>query len=107
MRYPTSPFRRVGLVIALSAIPAVAFAQLPITIQHTRPTDERGVNVFEPPKEDTVSFKGARLSWGAAFRQDFQGLDHENTAAARLVNGVDQNKLITMGHGFNNAVANL
>ncbi len=107
MRYPTSPFRRVGLVIALSAIPAVAFAQLPITIQHTRPTDERGVNVFEPPKEDTVSFKGASLSWGAAFRQDFQGLDHENTAAARLVNGVDQNKLITMGHGFNNAVANL
>src|SRR4051812_47044316 len=92
--------------IALVSIPAFASAQLPITIQHARPLDQRGVNQFEPPKEDTVTFKGATLSFGGAFRQDFQGLGHSNTAAARMVSGINQNQLITVGHGFNNAVAN-
>jgi hypothetical protein len=87
-------------------MPAIAFAQLPITVQHIRPTDARGVNVFEPPKEDTTQFKGTTLSFGAAFRQDFQGIGHYNSAAPKMVNGVDQNQLIAIGHGFNNAVAN-
>jgi hypothetical protein len=99
--------RRLGLAIALSALPAAAFAQQPISIQHIRPIDQRGVNVFEPPKEDTVPFKGTTLSFGAAFAQQFQALDHYNNAAPKMVNGVDQNKLIQIGHGFNNAVANL
>jgi hypothetical protein len=107
MRYAHHTFRRLGLAVAFSALPAVGFAQQPITIQHIRPVDQRGVNVFEPPKDDTVQFKGTTLSWGAAFTQQFQGLDHSNKAAPKLVNNVDQNKLITMGHGFNNAVANL
>jgi hypothetical protein len=107
MRHLISSPRRLGLAIALSALPAVAFAQQPISIQHIRPVDQRGVNVFEPPKEDSVPFKGTTISWGAAFTQQFQGLDHSNAAAPKLVNGVDQNKLIQIGHGFNNAVANL
>jgi len=107
MRYTTSSTRRLSLAIALSALPAVAIAQQPISIQHIRPVDQRGVNVFEPPKKDTVEFKGTAISWGAAFTQQFQALDHENTAAPRLVNNVDQNKLIAIGNGFNNAVANL
>jgi hypothetical protein len=107
MRYSRDSYRRLGLAIAFSAIPAVAIAQQPISIQHVRPVDQRGVNVFEPPKKDTVEFKGTSISWGAAFTQQFQALDHSNTAAPKLVNNVDQNKLIQIGHGFNNAVANL
>lgn len=79
----------------------------PITIQHIRPVDKRGLNMFETPKQDTVTYKGFRLDWGAAFTQQVQGLDHSNSAQPRMVNGVDANQLMSIGTGFNNAVANL
>jgi hypothetical protein len=79
----------------------------PIEIQHIRPIDQRGINMFESPKFDAVPFTGFRLSWGGAFTQQFQNLTHENTATPKLVNGVDQNSLIPIGSGFNNANANL
>ena len=80
------------------AIAAVAGAQQPISIQHVRPNDQRGLNVYEPSKHDTVTFQGTRLVLGGAFRQDFQGLQHSNTNTAA--------PLIGLGHGFNNASAN-
>jgi hypothetical protein len=79
----------------------------PLDINHIRPADQRGVNVFEAPKEDQVPFNGFALSFGGAFTQEFQGLDHKNTATAVMVNGVNTTQLMTIGHGFNNAVANL
>jgi hypothetical protein len=79
----------------------------PLDIAHIRPADKRGVNVFEAPKDDSVPFTGFALSFGGAFNQEFQGLDHSNSASPVLVSGVNQNQLITVGHGFNNAVANL
>ncbi|MGH7618438.1 MAG: hypothetical protein ACREPM_14555 [Gemmatimonadaceae bacterium] len=79
----------------------------PQEINHIRPADMRGVNMFEAPKEDEVPFSGFALSFGGAFTQEFQGLQHQNTAAAAITNGVNANQLITVGHGFNNAVANL
>ena len=79
----------------------------PQEISHLRPADQRGVNVFEPAKADSVPFDGFALSFGGAFTQEFQGLQHKNNAAAVLTNGVNQNQLMTIGHGFNNAVANL
>jgi hypothetical protein len=79
----------------------------PMSISHIRPSDQRGVNMFEPPREDLVPFTGFALSFGGAFTQEFQGLAHQNTAAPVLVSGVNANQLITIGHGFNNAVANL
>src|SRR5919202_1255600 len=78
-----------------------------IELQHIRPVDKRGLNVFEAPKDDNVPFTGFRLNIGGAFTQQFQGLDHSNTATPKLVAGVDQNKLVQIGHGPNNAVANL
>jgi hypothetical protein len=78
-----------------------------LDINHIRPADQRGVNMFEPPKEEQVAFDGFALSFGGAFTQEFQGLAHENTANAVMVNGVNSNQLMTIGHGFNNAVANL
>ncbi len=79
----------------------------PTIIQNLRPADQRGINVFETPKSDDVPFTGFKLGFGAAFTQQFQGLTHKNTAAPKLQNNVDQNKLIGIGNGFNNADANL
>jgi len=88
---------RIALVLA--AVASGAGAQQPISIQHIRPMDQRGVNMYEPSKHDTVTFQGTRLVFGGSFRQDFQGLDHSNTNPAT--------PLIGLGHGFNNASANL
>jgi hypothetical protein len=79
----------------------------PVEIQHLRPADQRGLNVFESPKEQGAPFNGFKLTWGGAFSQGFQNLTHENTAAPRIVVGVDQNALIPIGSGFNTATANL
>src|SRR3954470_18185170 len=90
-------FTRLAIVIATIAA-AGAGAQQPISIQHVRPNDQRGLNMFEPSKHDTVTFQGTRVVFGGAFRQDFQGLQHSNANPAT--------PLIGIGHGFNNAVAN-
>ena len=78
-----------------------------LDINHIRPADQRGINIFESPKEEQVRFDGFKLSFGGAFTQEFQGLDHSNTASPVMVSGVNTNQLMTIGHGFNNAVANL
>ena len=78
-----------------------------ITIQHIRPNDKRGINVFEAPKDDPMPFDGFRLDLGAAFTQQFQSLDHSNTATPVMQNNVDKNQLMNIGAGFNNATANL
>ena len=89
-----------------AAAPAISKAP-GIEIQHMRPVDQRGLNVFETPKKDTVTYTGFKLTWGGAFTQQFQGINHENTADPKLVNNVDQNQLLRIGGGFNNAVANV
>jgi hypothetical protein len=85
------------------------FAAPAIVIQNYKPIDKRGINVFETPKDEGVAYEGFKLSWGAAFTQQFQGLEHSNTADPRIVapSTVDQNELMEIGNGFNNASANL
>jgi hypothetical protein len=83
-----------------------------IEIQHMRPLDQRGLNVFESPKEAGAKYEGFKLSWGGAFAQQFQNLTHQNSALAKAgkdANGkdVNLNALIPIGSGFNNADANL
>ena len=95
-------------IAAAAKAKAVSLLYRPIELQHYRAADQRGVNVFETPKYDAgVPFDGVKLLWGGAFTQQFQGLQHTNTAAPNVVGGVNANQLITIGHGFNNAVANL
>ncbi|HKY21448.1 MAG TPA: hypothetical protein VJM31_09535 [Vicinamibacterales bacterium] len=79
----------------------------PITIQHVRPQDQRGINMFETSKEPGVAYKGFRVDFGAAFAAQFQSLRHDNAAAPNVVNGVNANQLIEIGNGFNNSTANL
>jgi len=78
-----------------------------ITISHFKAHDARALNQFEPPKQEGVPYTGFQLQWGAAFAQQFQALRHENNAAPNIVGGVDVNRLINIGSGFNNADANL
>ena len=88
------------------ADPTPSFVQT-IEIQNMRAVDQRGINVFESPKKDGVPYTGFKLAWGAAFTQQFQGLGHSNTSTPVIRNGVNANRLISIGHGFNNAAANL
>jgi hypothetical protein len=76
-------------------------------LQNFRPQDQRGVGMFEEPKDSGVAYNGFKLSWGAAFTQQMQSIDHENTADSRIVGGVEQNRLVAIGTGFNTATANL
>ena len=95
-----------------SAAAARAATAPKIQIQHMRPYDQRGVNVFEAPKNDNVPYEGFKLDWGAAFNQPFQSLDHSNTAQAKPAKDAagkeyNANQLMNMGAGFNLANANL
>jgi hypothetical protein len=83
-----------------------------IEIQNYRPTDIRGINMYEPPKEPGVAYTGFKLNWGAAFTQQFQGLDHTNSAIVVTKKDAtnkeyNANELVRIGHGFNNAMATL
>ena len=89
------------------AAAAAASLEKPIVIQNIRPNDQRGINVFEAPKESAVAFDGFKLDFGAAFTQQFQSIDHSNTAAERMDGTTNLNQLIEIGPGFNNATANL
>ena len=79
----------------------------PIVMQNYRPHDARGINMFETPKLDNVPYNGFQLNWGASFTQEFQALHHSNTAQPVIVGGVNQNQLLSIGSGFDNAMANM
>ncbi len=84
---------------------------VPAGLQYFRPRDISGLNMFEPPKEDAETFEGRKLFWGFGFAQQFQGLQHRNTADPKPftvgTSTVNANQLIEIGNGFNNANANL
>ena len=92
----------------------------PMVIQYTRPYDKRGLNMFETSKTAGAPYEGFKMMIGAAFTQQFQGLTHENDADSVNTPAVNpspgsvgsaavanRNRLIKVGKGFNNAVANM
>ena len=79
----------------------------PISMQHFRPLDKRGLHIFEAPKAPGVEYTGFKLDWGAAFTSQVQSLSHSNTALPNVVNNVNANQLADIGFGFNNSTANL
>ncbi|HJR61694.1 MAG TPA: hypothetical protein VJ813_19970 [Vicinamibacterales bacterium] len=87
-------------------VPAI-LKERPITMQHFRPLDKRGINMFETPKEPGVEYTGFKLDWNAAFTSQVQNLSHSNTALPNVVGGVNANQLADIGFGFNNSTANL
>ncbi|MES2131210.1 MAG: hypothetical protein V4506_02605 [Bacteroidota bacterium] len=67
-------------------------------MQYFRLNDQRGMNVFETTKHDTLLFDGLKLRIGANFTQGFQSLKHSNTSGVALYD---------MAPGFPLAQANL
>ncbi|MBX7117425.1 MAG: hypothetical protein K1X31_00360 [Gemmatimonadaceae bacterium] len=118
-------FIAAGLVMAAPAgaqqiDSAQAKYPQPMVIQYTRPQDKRGLNMFETPKVAGATYEGFKMTIGAAFTQQFQGLSHSNDADSVAVAAVNpspgnagtpasanRNRLIQIGHGFNNATANM
>jgi hypothetical protein len=84
-----------------------------VQFPNQRPPDQRGLNTFEAPKTASrLRGNTPELRFGAAFAQQFQALDHSNTAAPLMLTnaaGVEYNanELIDLGAGFNLATANL
>jgi hypothetical protein len=78
-----------------------------------KPNDQRGVNVFESPRVDTLEFTGLKVRIGGNFAQQYQAVTHSNkadVAMATLPNGtteVNLNALYPLSNGFNLASANL
>ena len=111
MKHTLRAFRMAAFALLLPLVSALAqdVSIQDSVIQHLRPYTQRGLNIFEAPKFDLTRYRGMKLKIGAAFTQQFQGLNHENTAAPVLVGTppVNTNQLMEIGSGFNNAVANL
>lgn len=95
-----------ALVTLLCAAPLLMQAQ---DINNIRPYDQSGVNVFEPQKDEAnPAFDKIKVKIGAGFSQEYQGLEHSNTANKVLnTSGVNTNELMDIGGGFNTATANL
>lgn len=99
----------IGIVIFLILLSGKIYSQgLQGDLQFWRPYDQRGINVFETGKEDTVAFDGMKVRIGGHFAQQFQNLSHSNTAQPVFnEDGVNTNQLIDIGFGSNLATANL
>ncbi|MBD0825201.1 hypothetical protein [Aestuariibaculum marinum] len=74
------------------------YAQNNRDLDNYRQPDQRGVNVFEDPKDTISTFDGLNVRVGGAFALQFQALDHENSGAVPLKE---------IGSNFNLATANL
>ncbi|SNS27895.1 hypothetical protein SAMN06295967_106145 [Belliella buryatensis] len=87
-------------LIAIAGLSAATMAQgLQRDMQFWRSYDQRGINVFETGKADTVEFDGIKVRVGGHFTQQFQSLSHSNAAGSPA--------LIEIGAGTNLATANL
>ncbi|MCH7403219.1 hypothetical protein ACFOUP_09185 [Belliella kenyensis] len=92
--------KHVLSLIAIFASVAFTMAQgLQRDMQYWRTYDQRGINVFETGKADTVSFDGVSVRVGGHFTQQYQNLSHSNA--------VGSPDLIEIGGGTNLATANL
>lgn len=99
----SNTFRLMNAILFMTLTMGAYAQQAPI--QYFRPYDQRGINVFETSKIDTVGFDDLKLRIGANFTQQFQSLKHSNTQ--NMVGEVNQNALYDLSPGFNLAMANL
>ncbi|MFN8264736.1 MAG: hypothetical protein U0T11_01625 [Chitinophagaceae bacterium] len=109
--------KTVAIVFLLIGLSATVTAQ---KIQYSRNFDQRGINVFEPSKKDSVPYEGFKIRIGGSFTQDYQSLKStnkanyvatsvSNTTNKNLLYGIIkvQDSLTSRLNGFNLAMANL
>lgn len=65
---------------AFLAFTVGANAQIQKDLQYWRANDQRGINVFETSKKDTIPYEGVRVRVGGDLALQFQGLSQENEA---------------------------
>lgn len=111
MKLSITPFI-AGMAMLCSATTVVAdmpdMADLNRDLSHFRPRDQRGINIYEPPKEEGVPFQGVQVRLGGQFALQYQSLRHSNTALPDVnVDGIDENQLMPLTNNFNLATANL
>ncbi len=101
-------------VLLLSVFAFTALAQKSTPLQYWRAYDQRGINVFEPSKEEAKEFEGLKVRIGGNFAQQYQSLSHNNEAepvfdgpVAGPEDEVNINELFPLAPGFNLATANL
>jgi hypothetical protein len=85
----------ISLLIA--GMMAPSFAQQK-NLQFWRPNDQRGLNVFETTKQDTVTWEGLTVRIGGANTLQFQALESSNSRAVEIFD---------LGPNFNLATSNL
>src|SRR5471030_2628247 len=87
-------------IVGLSFVPTSVKAQ--DIIQYFRPNDQRGINVFETPKFDSIKFTGLKVKVGGNFELTFQALGQSNTALPTTQTGFTGNvtSLTPLVHGF-------
>ncbi len=119
----TTNVKTTLLALMMLVLSTTAFAQLQ-QIDYMRPMGLNGIGTFETVKTEPLPFDGLRLRMGAGFTQQFQMLDHSNTATKQIANTyafdavnnvwkatptstVNPNELAKIGNSFNNATANL
>lgn len=92
---------KIGLLSAMMLTGVVNAQQFPL--DNLKPRDQRGMNMFENPKDSVTTFEKLKVRVGGAFALQFQGLKHES--------GADQNNAATqlydIGNNFNLPTANL
>ena len=98
---------KIRLLIVICFISGAAKAQE--TMQFYRPFTQKGVNVFETSKTDTIPFTGLKVKVGGNFEMEFQGLRNFNTATPLTKTGFTGNvdSLETLTNGFDLPMANL
>jgi hypothetical protein len=97
---------RILLVMAaIMAATTISAQQAPMGFY--RPADQRGTQVFETTKQDTVPYEGLRVRVGGHFTQQYQGLSHSNEAEPNIANDINLSALYPLAPGFNLATANL
>ena len=75
-------------------------------LDNFRPLDQRGINMFEAPKDTVSTFDGVRVRVGGASTIQFQALDHESAGEWYNAAG-DRMGLVDIGPNFNLPTANL
>jgi hypothetical protein len=65
--------------LLLTLLVQIAYAQRS-DMQYFRYNDQRGINVFETSKDDSVEFQGLAIRLGGNFTQQYQNLSHSNRA---------------------------
>lgn len=93
-----------ALIFSLMLMGASLYAQNR-DLDNYRAPDQRGINIFEAPKDTVSTFEKVKVRVGGSSTLQFQALDHENGVATADL--TDDNTLKEIGYNFNLATANL